>query len=1053
MLKRLKSVSMMLFFMGVSAGVAYAVPNSGTAGVKITQQSGTCTGVVVDAAGETVIGASVVVKGTTNGTITGLDGDFSLTNVKRGDVIQISFVGYQTVEIAWNGQPLNVTLQDDTQTLQEVVVTALGIKREKKALGYAMQEVKGDALVAARENNLANALTGKVSGVQVIRSSNGPAGSSKIQLRGSNSVTGTNQPLIVVDGVPMDNFLGAGNNDLFNPGTDMGNGLSDINPEDIESMSVLKGASAAALYGSRAGNGVILITTKKGSKSEGLGLTLSASVSVENVFMKPELQKSFGQGSNGIFNATNGTNWGPALDGSSYTDWEGKTRNFQYYDNMKNFFNTGTNLTESVSFSQQFEKTAVYVSATRLDDASMTPGAKYSRTNLTTRIASTFGKDDRWSLDAKIQYINSLAKNRPISGSNGSNYFYAMYTLPNNLDIRDFKNCVNLEDGTMRWWAKGSSLNPYWSKDYNTNQDSRNRFLMNFSLKYMFTDWLNLELKAGSDMYFTETENKKYAGSPDVSRYQFSEQKFFENNFSFLITAQKDRFIADKIGGNVTFGGNLMERKQTGLNSGITSLTVPNLFWITNSAINDRTIGQQLTHRKMNSLYGTFGVNYDGWLFLDGTFRNDWSSTLSKDNRSFFYPSISASWVISDMVNTVGKGMPEWFTYAKARVSFAQVGNDLDPYRLYNTYSVGGISYTEGFGGQMEGNTLYNADVRSELISSWEAGAELRFFNNRFGFDFAWYKSNARRQLISLPLNSLSGYGSKMVNAGDIQNTGIELMINATPVQTKDFSWDTQINFSKNNNKVIELAEGVSRYSLGNFYDNLGVWATAGGNYGEIWGTTFKRVEDQDSPYYGQLELNEAGLPQKVNEAKKIGDQQADFLLGWTNTFSYKGFTLSFLVDGRFGGDIMSGSNAVLQQQGVAAVTAPNGKRDKFVVDGVIKSGDSYVPSTIEVTPQDYWMAVGQGNTGISEANIYSATNIRLRNVSLNYTFSRSMLKNTPFQQIKLGLSCNNVWMIKSHLHGIDPESVFAINSNATGVELMAPPTTRSFLFNVTLGF
>ena len=917
-----------------------------------------------------------------------------------------------------------------------------------------MQEVKGDALVAARETNLANALTGKVSGVQIIRSSNGPAGSSKIQLRGSNSVTGTNQPLIVVDGVPMDNFLGANNNDLFNPGTDMGNGLSDINPEDIESMSVLKGASAAALYGSRAGNGVILITTKKGTKNEGLGLTVSASVSVENVFMKPELQKSFGQGSNGILNVTSGNSWGPALDGSSYTDWEGKTRTLQYYDNVSNFFNTGTNLTESVSFSQQFEKTAVYVSATRLDDASMTPGAKYSRTNLTTRIASTFGKDDRWSIDAKIQYINSLAKNRPISGGNSNNYFYAMYSMPSNLDIRDFEDCIDPTDGSMRWWAKGSSLNPYWSKDYNTNQDSRNRFMMSYSLKYVFTDWLNAELRAGSDMYFTETESKKYAGSPDVDRYDFGEQKFFENNFSFLITAQKDRFIADKLGGNITFGGNLMERKQTGLKSGISTLIVPNLFWISNSANNNRTVTQELTHRKMNSLYGTIGINYDGWLFLDGTFRNDWTSTLSKQNRSFFYPSVSVSWVVSDMVNNVGKGMPEWFTYAKARVSFAQVGNDMNPYQLYNTYSVSDIAYTEGFGGQISGSTLYNSDVRSELISSWEAGAELRFFNNRLGFDFAWYKSNARRQLIRLPLNSLSGYGDKMINAGDIQNSGIELMVNATPVQTKDFSWDTQINFSKNSNKVIELAEGVDKYQLGNFYDNLGVWATAGGNYGEIWGTTFLRVEDSSSPYNGQLILNDAGLPQKVNEAKKIGDQQADFLLGWTNTFSYKNFSLSFLIDGRFGGDIMSASNAVLQQRGVAAVTAPGGKREDFVVDGVIADGNGgYAPSTIKVSQEAYWTAVGQGNTGISEANVYSATNIRLRNVSLNYSFPRAMLKNTPFQQVKLGLSCNNVWMIKSNLHGIDPESVFAISSNATGVEFMAPPTTRTFLFNVTLGF
>ena len=439
MLKRLKSVSMMLFLMGTSTGAAYAASNSGADDVRITQQNGACTGIVKDGTGETVIGASVVVKGTTNGTITGIDGDFSLSGVNKGDIIQISFVGYQTVEIAWDGNPINVTLQDDTQTLQEVVVTALGIKREKKALGYAMQEVKGDALVAARENNLANALSGKISGVQVIRSSSGPGGSSKIQLRGANSVTGSNQPLIVVDGVPMDNFTSAASgDDFYNTQLDMGNGLSDINPEDIESMSVLKGASAAALYGSRAGNGVILITTKKGTKKEGLGITISASVSAETTFMKPKMQKAFGQGDNGAYNSESTTSWGPAM-GETYT-WNGQERIMQYYDNVDTFFRTGTNLTESISFAQQYDKTSVYSSVNRMDDASKIPGADLSRTNITLRTASFFGKDDRWSVDAKIQYINTKAKNRPMTGSNDQNYFNTMYNLPASLDIRDYRN-------------------------------------------------------------------------------------------------------------------------------------------------------------------------------------------------------------------------------------------------------------------------------------------------------------------------------------------------------------------------------------------------------------------------------------------------------------------------------------------------------------------------------------------------------------------------------------------------------------------------------------
>ena len=377
--------------------------------MKITQQSETATGTVVDAMGP-VIGASVVVKGTTNGTITDFDGNFSIPNVKKGTVLEISFVGYTTKEVTWNGAALNVTLEEDTQQLEEVVVTALGIKREKKALGYAMQEVKGDALVAARETNVANALSGKVSGVQIIRSSNGPAGSSKIQLRGSNSVTGLNQPLIVVDGVPMDNFTGASNNDYWNPSADMGNGLSDINPEDIESMSVLKGASAAALYGSRAGNGVILITTKSGKENKGLGITISGSISAETVFMKPDLQQSFGQGSNGSFNAETTASWGEKIAGQMVSKWDGTQAPMHAFDNFANYFDTGINLNESFSFSQRFGKTGIYTSVTRMDDFSNIPGAELRSTNMMIRTNSFFGKDDRWSIDAKVQYILSDAE-------------------------------------------------------------------------------------------------------------------------------------------------------------------------------------------------------------------------------------------------------------------------------------------------------------------------------------------------------------------------------------------------------------------------------------------------------------------------------------------------------------------------------------------------------------------------------------------------------------------------------------------------------------------
>ncbi len=1021
----------------------------------VSAQTVNISGTVTDETGLEVIGATIIVVGNpSHGTITNIDGKYTLNDVPTEASIQISYVGMATQIIAVNGKTvIDAVLISDTGMLDEVVVTALGIKRDKRALGYSIQEVSGDDIIAARENNVANALSGKVSGLQVIRSSNGPAASSKIVIRGNNSVTNLNQPLIVVDGVPMDNFTGADNNDYWNPSADMGNGLSDINPEDIESMSVLKGASAAALYGSRAGNGVILITTKTGRKNEGLGITISSSVATERIFMHPKLQSSFGQGSNGVYNAESNSSWGPKITGQEYQSWNGQTAHMQAYDNINNYFNKpGLNLTENISFSQEYENTSVYTSLSRLDDHSKIPGADLSRTNLTARAISKFGPESKWILDTKVQYINTDAKNRPVSGNNDSNPFLAMYRLPRSMDIRDFSAAID-ENRRMIWWGNSNVMNPYWLRDYQLTNDQRERFVMSGSLKYMFTDWLNAELRGGTDMYFTEFENKTYGKSPltETGRYGFGEEKFYENNFSYLISAQKDQ-LWGKWGAAASFGGNLMHRKLTGVHANPDELLVPDLFTLDN-AKNKVEARRKYSEKKINSLYGTAQLNYAAYLFLDATFRNDWTSTLHPDNRSFFYPSISTSWVISDMLNEESVGMPEWFNYAKVRASWAQVGNDLDPYQLYNTYTIGKDPENNAIA--KTNNTQYDPTVKNELITSWEVGTEMRFLENRLVVDFAWYRSNAIHQLLDLPTDGMSGFTSKKVNAGNIQNQGIELMVNAYPVQTQDFTWNIQANISKNSNTIKELIDNVKLYQLGG-YDNIRVYAIVGGNYGEIHGTSFQRVTDKSSPYYGKIIVDENGLPVGNDQITKIGDQQADMLVGVTNSLRYKGFTFSFLVDSRIGGDIFSATNHALQASGSAAITAPNGQREEFIVDAVIADGNGgYNVNNIATTQQEYWTRItgATGNLGITEANIYSATNVRLRNIQLNYDFNRNMLRNTPFQRLKLGISCNNVWMISSKLRGVDPESVFATSTNATGFEGYAPPTSRSYLFNVTIGF
>ena len=1020
----------------------------------LNAQDITVSGTVKDNTGEPVIGAGVVVTGTTRGTSTDIDGKYTITCAPAA-VLEFSFIGMETQNVAVGGRrTIDVVLQPDSEFLTESVVTALGITREKKTLGYAIQDVGGATLLDAHEANLANALTGKVAGVEIIRSSNGPGASSRIVLRGNNSLTSLNQPLIVVDGVPMDNFVGASNNDFWNPSADMGSGLQDINPEDVESMTVLKGASAAALYGSRAGNGVILITTKKGRQTPGLGITINGTVAFTTEFTRPAMQSEYGQGTLGEYNNTSALSWGPKITGQSVTKWDDTTAPLQAFDNVKGFFGTGITDTENVTFSQQYGKTGIYASWTRTNDKSQVPGATLGRNNMMLRGTSTFGKDDKWHFDAKIQYIRIQANNRPISGSNvNANYMLKMYTMPVSVNIVDFKDAVD-KNGEMFFFGPTDRMgsNPWWYAKYSTNQDVRNRFLMNGSIGYDFTKWLTLELKAGTDMYFTETENKFYAGNKIAGSvtgsYGVGESRFYENNFSFLLKAQQDDIFGE-FGASATLGGNLMDRESRGLSSSQSPLLIPNLFDV-NNGTNKPSVSESYNHRKMNSLYGSVQFNYGGWVFLDATLRNDWTSTLSPANRSYLYPSVSLAWVITDMIGKYSS-LPGWLSFAKARVSYAEVGNDMGPYQLYNVYTMG----TDNFGNPIVNSqgTLYNEDVKNELIKSWEAGLDLRFFDSRVGLDLSWYKTNATNQLINLPISAVA-YSSMKVNAGNIQNSGWEAVLNVEPVRTRDFLWRSTLNFSNNKNLILDLAEGVEEYNLGG-YDNIKIVAKVGGGYGDIYGTKYARVEDENSPYYGKLILNGDGLPTAASGSHFLGNQNPIANMGWINSFTWKDLTASFQIDARIGGKMFSGTLGTMENAGTAAWTVDG--REKMIVDGVVKDGDSYVVNTKETTAEKYWQQISGragGNLGITEENLYDATNVRLRNISLAYSLPKRLLANQNiFQSVKVGFSCTNVFMIYSKMRGLDPESIFATSTNAIGFEYGAAPTSRAYVFNVSFGF
>lgn len=964
-------------------------------------------------------------------------------------IFKIGFL--PSVFFCLNGLYAQSTDSTEASKIDEIVVTAYGVKKEKKALGYSFQDVKGQALVDARETNVTNALVGKVSGLQVIKGGFGPASSSRINLRGFNSFKGDNQPLIVVDGVPLSNNLGTKpkqndgiyNNDFWNPDLDMGNGLSDINADDIESISVLKGGAASALYGSRGGNGVILITTKTGKRKGGLGITYSTSLGFETLFIKPDMQTSFALGLNGISNPANSDNtssWGPAFEGS----------NMKRFDNLSSFFKTGINSQHTLSFQENLgEGTSLYTSANYLNDNSQIPNSKYERFNFMAKMNSTFGANKRWASEMKAQYISTKAKNRPSGGRGDGNYYSNILLMPQNIDIKEYREGQTQNEVKSRWITP-NGINPYWSAYNSLNADKKDRFLLNGYLKYQFNDWLSADVRLGTDFYALNADARVWTGSSRKNAYATSEEKFYENNYIASITAKKDNLFG-KWGGSISVYGQMMESRTKALYFSTQNLIVPNVFSVNNTSDLAGIANNEVDFwKKINSVFAAAEINYDGYWFINATARNDWSSTLNIENRSYFYPSISTSLVLTEMLDKLNGTSSKVLTFAKLRAAYAVTGNSLEPYELYNTYRLAADPSGHAVLGRKK--ILYDPNLQAEKLNTFEVGADLKFFN-RLSLDISYFSNTATKQLINLPMNPLSGYESRKINAGKLRNSGIEVVLNTDIFKKENFTWNINANFSKLKSEVKEISESVLKYPLGG-YDNVTFFAEVGNPYGAIYGTKFLRVEDPNSPSFGKLIVGENGLPQATADQYYVGDQTPRALFGFTNSFVYKNFGLSFLIDGRIGGKFYSSTQSALQRAGLAADTAPGGRRDNFILDAVVQqNGGGYASNTKEITRQDYWGAVTAGNLGITEQNIYDATNIRLRNIQVSYSFPKSIFQKLALQSAKVSFTANNVWMIYSKAKGIDPESVFAINSNAVGFENLAFPTTRSYLFTITLGF
>lgn len=1033
----------------------------------IVQQTIEVSGTVRDEVNEPVIGASVAVKGTTTGTMTDTNGTFRLNVPSTSSTLVISYIGYVTQEIQVSNQRnFQISLALADMAMQEVVVTALGIKRETKALGYGIQEIKGSSLTEARESNLLNSLSGKMAGVYINSSGNGMGGSSSIVIRGMNSLAGNNNPLVVVDGVPINNFnSGSSGADQWG-GADAGNGLSDINPDDIESLSVLKGAAAAALYGTRAGNGVLMITTKKGEKSKGLGVSFNSNIMMETPLTKAKMQNVYGQGVNGAFDPNGSKSWGPKMEGQQLTDWTGQTRPFSSYDNdIMDFLGTGVTTNNTVSINSSTDKISFLGSLgyQRMDGA--IPKNYQDKTTLNLRTTVNLSK--KISLDTKINYVKYKVENRPQLTGSPESVMTNYLRMPRSVHYSDMKNSVD-ENGNVKQWTSEELnfvLNPYFVNEYNQKNDERDRFMGFLALQYDPTDWLTIKIRHGEDMYWKKNDwrhssytNYSTYRSNDTGDYGKGTAEFRERNTDALITASGNNLLGSKISGSLSFGGNLMNRKTDdySMNSGI--LSVPDFFSI--NVGENRNIANSLSEKSINSLYGFAQLSYDNWVYLDITARNDWSSTLAKDNRSFFYPSFSMGWVVSDMLKSYNVKLPDFISFAKLRGSYAQVGNDTNPYSLIETYGI--IAITDGINGAVPSSEIPLYNLKPEKIKSTELGFDFRFFENRLGIDFSWYTKDATNQIISLPISSTTGKTTRRINAGSIQNKGIELVLNGTPLKKKNFEWNVTLNYAKNTNKIKKLHPEIKNYYLGGT-QYLQLVATEGGSYGDIQGYPYQR-DDQ-----GRILVDGNGIPllQDTEEMQTIGNYMPKWTGSLINSFTYKNLSFGFMLDMRYGGDIYINSLAISSAYGTslmslegregwyasetARIAAGVSSEEWVPTGGILINGvtsDGQV-NTRYADPVAYWDRMQRSG----ERFLYKGTNLRLREVTIGYTFPRKILSKTPFTSLKLSAVGRNLLLLQNKVKGgYDPESSYNTGT-AQGIEYASFPSMRSFGLNLNISF
>ena len=1038
-----------------------AIPSASAvnvAGVASVQQAAKVFGTVTDGT-EPVIGASVRVKNGTQGTITDMDGNFKL-DVAPGTELVISYVGYKDVTVK-AGANMKVVLQEESTALSEVVVTALGIKRERKALGYGVSEVKGEELTKAKETNVINSLSGKVAGLVVQNTAGGASGSTRVLLRGNTEMTGNNQPLYVIDGVPLDNtnFASAGQAG----GYDLGDGISAINPDDIENMTVLKGPAASALYGSRASHGVILITTKKAEKDR-ISVEYNGSLTFDTQLAKwDNVQQVYGMGYSGqyIRQATSGTNssWGTKADDFLVEYFDHEKRPFLMYpNNTSGFFRTGLTTQNTAILSVNSGKTGIRFSVTDMRNKDILPNTHMSRDNFNLRVTTSAGPVD---LDFTANYTREDVKNRPALGDSQSNVGKNLMSLASTYNQEWLKNYQNA-DGTYANWNGNDQYNknPYWDLFKNENTSAKDVFRLTAKAIWNITDHLKLQGTIGSDMTFMNFEEFICMTTPGKMAGQLQNQTYNNRTLNAELLALYNNQFGD-FDVNATLGGNIFKvSNKTDIFTGMDQ-QMKDIVAIMNYA--EQSVQQNTYNKQINSIFGSASVGYKHTYYLEGTIRGDKSSTLPTSNNIYIYPSVSGSVVFSEFIKN-----KKLINYGKIRASWAQVGSDTDPYQLALNYSTAKYSYPGNVIGMINNTIIPNKDLKPTRTNSFELGLEMKFLNNRLSLDFTYYNQLSKDQIIRLATSSTSGYNYNLVNAGEIQNQGIEIALNGRVLAIKDFAWDAGVNFSKNTNKVNALVDGMNWFELEKAtWCGVSVGAEVGENYGAIKGKDFKRTED------GQFIINaETGLPEVDEKTRTLGNASWDWTGGFYSTFTYKNFRLSAGFDVKVGADLFSMSMRQAFESGKAEETmagreewyrseenrkAANmtidewraaGKCEGYVVPGVILQPDgSYVQNTIPVNPESYWQSASRNCPSMF---IYDNSYVKCREITFGYTFPEKWL-GKAVQSLSVSFVARNPFIIWKNIPNIDPDSGY--NTSGLGLEYGSLPSRRSYGFNVNVKF